>query len=404
MRHDHRDETLSATRRSFLQGTAAAAVLPSALARAAAPARTIKLGVIGCGGRGSWLAGLFKKHGGYTMHAVCDYFPDIADRVGDALGVDKTRRFSTLSGYKRLFESGVEAVALIVPPCFLPLHSSAAVAAGLHVYMAKPVSVDVPGAQLVANAGELATRKRQCFFVDYQMPTDPANMAIVEKVRSGAIGKMAQVWTIGIGGGFADPPLTSTIESRLRGLVWVNDIAIGGDYVVNYDIHAIDAALWVIGQRPIAAAGGSRVCRPDPHGDGRDVCSVIFEYADGLVHNHFGEGLRNSVPGELSCRVHGTTGHALINYWGNAELLGAKDNTKTPVDNLYEAGATRNIATFHKLVSTGDCANVTVRRSVDGALATILAREAAARHTRLTMDELIKENRRVEVDLRGLKA
>jgi predicted dehydrogenase len=337
------------------------------------------------------------------MHAVCDYFPDIVNQAGDALGVDKARRFSTLSGYKRLIESGVEAVALEVPPYFLPLHASAAVAAGLHVYMAKPVCVDVPGALKIEAAGRLATEKKQCFFVDYQMPTEPANIAVVEKVRAGAIGKMAQVSTMGIGGGFADPPLTANIESRLRGLVWVNDIAIGGDYVVNYDIHAIDVALWVIGQRPVAAAGGSRICRADPHGDGRDVCSVIFEYADGLVHNHFSEGLRNTVPNELSCRVHGTTGHALINYWGNAELHNEKDNKKTPVENLYEAGATRNIATFHRLVTGCDYSNTTVRRSVDGALATILAREAAARHCRLTMDQLIKENRCLELDLRGLK-
>jgi myo-inositol 2-dehydrogenase/D-chiro-inositol 1-dehydrogenase len=399
---DNRDGAPSATRRNFLRGTAVAALIPSALARGAVPARTIKLGVIGCGGRGSWLAGLFKKHGGYTMHAVCDYFPEVANRAGDALGVDQARRFSTLSGYKRLIESGVEAETGRDPPCFLPWYATEAMAAGLHVYMAKPVCVDVPGALLVAAAGLQATKKKQCFFVDYQMPTDPANIAVVEKVRGGAIGKMAQVSTMGIGGGFTDPPLTSNIESRIRGLVWVNDVAIGGDYVVNYDIHAIDAALWVIGQRPVAAAGGSRICRANPHGDGRDVCSVVFEYADGLVHNHFGEGLRNSVPGELSCRVHGTTGHALINYWGNAEMHAANVDTK-PVANLYEAGAMRNIATFHKLVTEGDYSNTTVRRSVDGALATILAREAAARRVRLTMDELLKENRCLDLDLSGLK-
>src|SRR5271157_5795012 len=72
----------------------------------------IKLGVIGNGGRGSWIAGLFKNHGGYEMHAVADYFQEVADQCGDKLGVDKARRFSTLSGYKRLLECGVEAVAL----------------------------------------------------------------------------------------------------------------------------------------------------------------------------------------------------------------------------------------------------------------------------------------------------
>jgi myo-inositol 2-dehydrogenase / D-chiro-inositol 1-dehydrogenase len=393
----------SANRRTFLFGVATATALRPAFARGAAPARRIKLGVIGCGGRGSWIAGLFKKHGGYEMHAVCDYFPDVADKAGDALGVDKSRRFSTLSGYKRLIESGIEAVALEVPPYFLPTHASAAVAAGLHVYMAKPISVDAPGALAVEAAGKLATSKKQCVFVDYQIPTDPANQAVVAKVNAGTIGRMAQVSTMGVGGGFSDPPMTANLESRLRGLVWVNDVAIGGDYVVNYDIHAIDAALWVIGRRPVAAAGGSRICRANPHGDGRDVCSVVFEYPDGLVHNHFGQALPNTVPGELSCRVHGTTGQALITYWDSAEVKGSKADMKTSIDNLYEAGAVRNIATFHKLVTDGDCTNTTVRRSVDGALATILARDAAARRVRLTMDELIRENKRLDLDLSGLK-
>ena len=79
------------------------------------------------------------------MHAVADYFPNVAEACGEAVGVDKARRFSGLSGYRRLMESGVEAVALVVPPYFFPEQTRVVVEAGLHVYMAKPVAVDVPG-------------------------------------------------------------------------------------------------------------------------------------------------------------------------------------------------------------------------------------------------------------------
>ena len=72
--------------------------------------------------------------------------------------------------------------------------------------------------------------------------------------------------------------------------------------------------------------------------------------------------------------------------------------------NLYEAGAVRNIAAFHEAVTKGDCSNPTVPRAVDGCLTCILGREAAARRTRLTMDELLKENKKLDVDLKGLKA
>jgi len=401
-------------RRRFLGGTLAAAAASlgpwSSLAGdgpAPAPSaefnRKIKLGVVGNGGRGAWIAGLFKKHGGYEMHAVADYFPDVAERCGDALGVDKARRFSTLSGYKRLLESGVEAVALEVPPYFFPEQASAAVEAGMHVYMAKPVAPDVPGSLRILEAGKKAAQRQKCFLVDYQMPTDPVNIEVLKRLRAEGFGRISQVATVGVGNGFSDPPRTATLESRLRNLIWVNDVAMGGDNIGNYDIHAIDAALWVLGRRPVAAMGSSSICRPDPHGDARDVCSVVFEYADGLVHNHFGQALPNFTTGELSCRIFSDKANAMVNYWAKAHIRTGEDAWSGSVDNLYEAGAARNIATFYNNVIAGQCANETVQRAVDGILTCILGREAAARHTRLTMDELLKENKRLEVDLSGLK-
>ncbi len=402
------------TRRRFLGGTIAAAAAAPMLsvtrspAQASAPGtayeRKIKLGVVGNGSRGSWIANLFKKHGGYEMHAVADYFPDVADQCGNSLGVDKARRFSTLSGYKRLLECGVEAVALETPPYFFPAHAKAAVDAGLHVYMAKPVAVDVPGALQILAAATEAARKKRCFRVDYQMPTDPANNEVFDRLRKPEFGAISQVATVGMGGGFQDPPKGDTIENRLRGLVWVNDVALGCDYIGNYDIHAIDAALWALGKRPVAASGSSRICRPDPHGDSRDVCSVVFEYDGGLVHNHLGMALNNLAQNELSCRIYGLRGNALINYWGNANFRSSEDKYEAAVENLYEAGASRNIAAFYREVTENRLGNGTPERAVDGVLACILGREAALRNDRLSMAQLLKENKLLEVDLRGLKS
>lgn len=399
------------TRRNFLKLTAGAMALGAVrpLAAQESPPQKdgprLKLGLVGCGGRGSWIGGLFKKHGGYDLHAVADYFPGEAKAAGDALGVDPSRRFSGLGGFKRLIESGVEAVALETPPYFFPGHATAAVAAGLHVYMAKPVAVDAPGALAIKAAAEAAAGKKRAFLVDYQMPTDPVNMEIASRIRSGGLGPIEHVQTNGICGGFNDPPLTATVESRLRGLVWVNDIALGCDYIGNFDIHAIDAAVWLLGKRPIAASGASSVARPDAHGDGHGVCSVVFEYEGGIVHNHFGQGLPNNREAELTCTVYGKQAYALVNYWGKSYLKGGpKHFGGGTVENLYEAGAMRNIAAFHTAVSAGDCSNATAARAVDGVLACILGREAAMRNKRMTMDELIRENRKLEVDLSGLKA
>jgi len=366
--------------------------------------RKLKLGVVGCGGRGSWIAKLFQKHGGYELHAVADYFAAVADTCGDALGVDKTRRFSGLSGYQRLMESGVEAVALETPPCFFPEHARAAVERELHVFMAKPVAADVPGCLEVEAAAKRATASQRVFLVDYQLPTDPHNREVVKLIRAGEIGQVVALNSHYYAGPFSDPPLTETIESRLRNLIWCNDVAIGGGYHVNAGIHAVDAALWIAGQRPVAAQGLSRVGRLDPHGDSHDVFGLVFEFADGIILSHRGKHLNNLLGFDVICQVMGTTGHAAICYGGNAMLRGPENRYQAEVPNPYEAGAVRNIASFYDCVAGGDFTNGTIRRSVDSALTTILGREAALRRRRLTWDELLKENRRREVDLRGLKA
>lgn len=365
--------------------------------------RRIKLGVVGNGGRGAWIADLFRQHGGYEMWAVADYFQEVAEACGDALGVDPARRFSTLSGYQRLIESGVEAVALETPPAFFPEHARAAVEAGLHVYLAKPVAVDVPGCLVIEAAAKQATARQRCFLVDYQLPTDPHNQEVMRQVEAGAIGPVATVNSHYYAGPFADPAFTDSYADRLRHLIWCNDVAMGGGYHVNACIHAVDAALWVAGSRPVAAMGVSRRMRFNPHGDSHDVFSIVLEFENGLTISHRGEHLDNQSDFSVICQIQGQSGYAETCYGGKAFFKGRDDGYNGQVENLYEAGARRNIARFHEDVLAGRCENPTVRRAVDGALTTILGREAALRRTRLTMLQLLQENQRLEVDLRGLK-
>jgi len=115
--------------------------------------------------------------------------------------------------------------------------------------------------------------------------------------------------------------------------------------------------------------------------------------------------LPNTAPGYIRCTAYGQNGWGVIDYTEQASLdVRHKKPMAGKVVNLYEAGAVRNIARFHNEVLVGGhYDNPTVRRAVDGCLTCILGREAALRHGRLTMEELLKENRRVEVDLSGLK-
>ncbi len=262
------------TRREFLATLAATAASTAVLGSAAhaladaAPAATppagrkIKLGVVGCGGRGAWLAGLFQKNGGYEMHALADYFQTAVDKCGDALGVDKKRRFTGLSGYKKLLDSGIEAIAIEDIPYFYAEQAQAAVDAGCHIYMAKPVAVNVPGCLAIEAAAKQATQKQLCFHVDYQMPTDPVNIELAQRIWDGGLGKILSISTWGMSGGNppgADTPRGKTLENVLQGLRWIRDIALGCDMIGNYDIHSIDAAMWIT--RP----GPDCRIRPGPH-------------------------------------------------------------------------------------------------------------------------------------------
>jgi myo-inositol 2-dehydrogenase / D-chiro-inositol 1-dehydrogenase len=404
------------SRRSLLQGAAAALPLfaagtdfacasPAEEEKAEAAERKIKLGLVGNGKRGSWIANLFQQHGGYEFHAVADYFQEAADKCGDAHGVEKNRRFSGLSGYKKLIESGVEAVVIETPPYCIPAMAAAAVDAGLHVYMAKPAAIDVPGCTSLGTSSKSATQKKRVFMVDYQMPTDPNNLQVYQALREGKAGKLARMRTVGISGGHEDPPKTAALESRLQHQLWANDNALGGGMILTYDIHALDAAVWLTGQRPLAAMGCSRIARPNPTTDGCDVASILFEYADGLIHEHFSQHLPNHTEVEISCKIYSHNARAFVDYTQKSlfQIRGVKP-LGGPVTDLYKSGAKRNIAAFYQAILRGDCENALTRRAIDGTLTAILGREAAARRSRLTMEELLRENRRIPLDLTGLKA
>jgi len=145
----------------------------------------IKLGLIGCGGRGSWIADLFVKHGGYELTALADYFQDRVDAAGEKFKVDSSKRFTGLSGYKRLIDSGVEAIAIMSPPYFHPEQAAAGVDAGLHVYLAKPVAVDVPGCQSIQKSGEKARGNKLVYLIDFQTRADGLFMEAIKRVHGG---------------------------------------------------------------------------------------------------------------------------------------------------------------------------------------------------------------------------
>lgn len=396
------------TRRGFMAGTGAAALslavaTPGAVRGTSANSR-LKVGVVGLGGRGRMIADMVQRHGGYEIVALADYFEQVVNSAGEQYQVPQTARFWGLSGCKKLLATGVEAVFLETPPYCFPEHVEAAVEAGRHVYMAKPLGCDVPGCLRIRDAAAKATAGKRVFLCDFQTRTDPFFIEGVKRVHEGAIGQIGMLSSEYNDESFRDPPRTDTIESRLQELIWVNDNALGGSYLVNAGIHAIDVALWIAGQMPVSAMGASRVVRDDPHGDSHDVFSITYEFPNELILNHRGEHLKNRSEFRSDCIAQGSEGWLETGYTSRVRILGNRTGWRGgDVVELYQRGAERNIAAFHKAVTSGDASNPTVEPSVNATLATILGREAARRRTKLTLDEVLKENRRLEPDLRGLR-
>ncbi len=391
-------------RRAFLATTAAATTVallkPSTVFGAEANSK-LEIGLIGCGGRGSWIANLFNNTSKYRLVACADYFQDKADAVGEKFQIEKGRRYTGLSGYKRLLEGKLDAVVIETPPYFHPQHASDAVDAGKHIFLAKPIAVDAPGCLKIAGAGKQATANKQVFRVDFQTRADPKFREAVHQVHQGAIGKlvMAEAYYPWSGGGRGVPPATP--EQQLRS--WYYVLPLSGDFIVEQSIHALDLVTWIINADPIRARGtGGHKVRPA--NSIYDHFAVTYAFPGDLTLSFTCIQSIPMVKDEIRARVFGSEGFIDADYYTGVTVRGPETAIRGQVDNLYDSGAVANILEFHEDVLKGDCSNTTVVPSVRSNLTAILGREAAFRKAELTLADLVKEGRKLEPNLEGCTA
>jgi predicted dehydrogenase len=391
-------------RRDFLAGATAAAavtiVRPSAV-RGSQANSTLELGLIGCGGRGRWIADLFAKHGGFRWAACADYFQERVDAVGEKHQVGPAARFTRLSGYQRLLERKLDAVVIETPPYFHPQQAAAAVAAGKHVFVAKPVAVDVPGCLSIAESGQKAAQKKLVLLVDFQTRANDTFRETARRIQAGQLGPIvcAEARYPWAGGGRGVTHRDA--EDRLRH--WYTIKEISGDFIVEQSIHALDIVTWFLDAAPLRAVGtGGKTVRLQA--DIWDHFSVIYWFPKNVVLSFF---CVQSIPGvrdEISCRVFGGEGVAYGDYFGEVWIRGKTPFEGAAMQGLYTSGTMTNIADFHRAVTEGDCTNPTVAPSVRSNLTAVLGRSAGYKGQVVTWDELLRSGERWEPDLSGLKA
>jgi predicted dehydrogenase len=399
-------------RREFCARAGAAALSFTVLGRGTAhgsqAGSRIRLGVIGCGGRGAWVAALFQEHGGYEISAAADYFQDRVDALGAKFGVAPQRRFTGLSGYRRLLDAGVDAVAIETPPYFHPEQAEAAVAAGAHVYLAKPVAVDVPGCRTIGESARGATQKGLVFLVDFQTRANPLYMEAVSRIHQGALGDIVfaeatyhadcpfEQWYDAMG---KDP---AGAETRMR--AWGLDRALSGDIIVEQDVHTLDVMSWVMGRPPVSAVGGCGLKARPRIGTCSDHFVVLYEYSGGVRVQFSGRQFKGHGTAEgIRNRVFGSRGVLEAEYGGQVLIRGESFFRGGKTSDIYREGAASNIAAFHEAITSGDASNPTAAPSVQSTLVGIMGRNAAYSGQRVTWEAVNADQQRLSAQLDGLR-
>jgi myo-inositol 2-dehydrogenase/D-chiro-inositol 1-dehydrogenase len=342
-------------RREFLKASAAAAGVAASVGAssvfAAGGNETIKVGLIGCGGRGTGavrniLEAEEKINGAnpkLEIVAVADVFKHQAEHAAKAFKDPKNKTygkytsqvkvtpettFSGLDAYEKLLNSGVDLVILATPPGFRPYHLEAAIKANKNVFCEKPVCVDATGARKCFELAEESKKKNLAIVAGTQRRHQKGYIETIDKLHDGAIGDIVAARCAWNNNGI-------WFHDREKGMKdgtyqihnWYHFLWTCGDHIVEQHVHNLDVINWIMNDHPVKAVGmGGRAMRPvgDPKEVGQiwDHFAVEYEYKNGMKLHSF----CRHIPGEndVSEAVVGTKGHCKVNnYLINGKQAGS---------------------------------------------------------------------------------
>ena len=289
----------NASRREFLSTAATVAAGAAALnlgaitgSAHAAGSDVIKVGLVGCGGRGTGAAEQsINSSSNVKLYAMGDLFPDHLGnakeklaRFGDKFDVSDDRCFTGFDAYKQVIDSGVDLVILATPPGFRPGHIKAVIDAGKHLFTEKPVAVDGTGIRMVMAAAEEAKKKNLAVVAGTQRRHQLGYIEAMKKIHDGAIGDIVTArcyWNQGGLWSRERQPNWSDTEFQLRN--WLYYTWLSGDHIVEQHVHNLDVINWAMQAHPVMAyAMGGRQVRTQPiYGNAFDHFAVEYEYPNG---------------------------------------------------------------------------------------------------------------------------
>ena len=321
---------MTTTRRSFMRTTAAAATatgLTAALTAGRTPqgqgSDELKIGLIGCGGRGTGaISQALKTKGATRLVAIADMFVDRLEECVTNLAEDealkgrievpKQRRFVGADAYQGVFASDCDVVVIATPPHFRPQHFEAAIAAKKNVFFEKPVAVDSPGVRRVLAAAEKAQQLGLVVCCGLQRHHSNGYLEIMKQIHGGALGRILFARCSWNQGGLWHKdrqPQWSDMEWQLRN--WLYFTWLSGDHIVEQHVHNLDVVNWAMQAHPVKARGmGGRQVRTDPKfGHIFDHHAVQYLYESGAWC--FSECRQiDGCANDVSEHVYGTHGEA----------------------------------------------------------------------------------------------
>jgi len=326
------------SRRDFIKASTAvslAALGAGASKVFAAGSDKIRVGLIGCGDRGRYdTTNCLNSSENVELVAMGDPFEDHIDKcladlsrtVDDKVSVSKDMSFVGMDAYKKVLACDVDMVILTTPPHFRPEHLRAAIEAGKHVFMEKPVAVDPVGVRSVITTSELAEETHLTIVVGTQMRRIAHLVAAMERIHNGDIGDILSGWCVRTGDGMLNwgpktrQPGWSDMEWQLRR--WLFLTWLSGDLIVEQHIHNLDIINWAIGSHPVKCMGmGGREVRTGPeYGNVYDHFSVEYEYPNGVRVSYIGAQI-DGISVRCDQRLAGTKGSAYLDF-GNATIEG----------------------------------------------------------------------------------
>lgn len=411
-------------RRTFLKSATAVSaftVLKPGTAFGSSANSAIRMGIIGCGGRGTAVISSMSRNTSVVITAMADLFNDKLQaayaglsKLNTAKGLPVIPKINMYSGSKAyqalLANKDVDAV-LISSPCYSHAgYIEAALAAGKHVYSEKPVAVDVAGCKKVIRLGEIAKGKLS-LAIGFQIRFASAYMEMAKRVQQGDIGEIVNAQLYYFAAGLPLKPVGNMPYDEARIRNQYHFVALSGGNLVDQGIHMVDVCNWVLQAHPLKAIGTGSRKGGTGFGDILTNHQILFEYP-GNINVCYHNTQQGTQSGDVCARFIGTKGIAEAHYSGGVFITGekpwdsgipkCKDQVLTPeqrasgifLSSLHDADSNKDIA-FIKGIETGNYVNEALSGS-ESTLSAILGRTAAVSGEEITWDELVLSDAKLD--------